>query len=115
MDLPAFLYSLLIRLAADFIPGFQRGGRPRFPGRPKGTGKDDNFELYKEVMKRKHERRMSVRSACKALAKPPKWRREEASTLQARFYRFEKRIWSFKTDNYKALGERIQAIKAASR
>jgi hypothetical protein len=117
MDPPAFLYSLLIRLAKDFVVGFRFGGRRKMPGRPKETGKDRNEELCKEVW-RLRSRGLSVRSACTALANQAKYRGEKPSALQARFNRYESNLikgLESGSDNYKALRERVKAIKAASR
>ena len=116
MDLPAFLYVLLIRLAEEFVDGFRIGGRPRLPGRPKGTGKDGNDELFREVLRLQRSHGLSVRSACIALAKRAKYRGEKPLALQARFNRFGTKVKNAAcSDGFKALDKRVRAIKAASR
>jgi hypothetical protein len=119
MNLPVFLYSLLIRLAAELLDGFRIGGRPRLPGRPKGTGKIGNRELWKEVWALR-SRGKSVRSACTTLAKQAKYRGEKPLALQARFNRYDRTLMhrmnsGVGSDNYKALEKRVMAIRSASR
>jgi hypothetical protein len=84
------LYKLLLKLAEDFVPGFKTEA-PRRPGRPKGTGKGNAWELVMAIEglippKGRH----TVTAACSHLNKSSKspWRGEGARALQERYRRF---------------------------
>jgi hypothetical protein len=67
----------------------RRGPPPRTRGRPKGTGKIDRFELYKDVeIIRRTQTDADIAKACRILAKDRKsrWRGHPAESLEARYY-----------------------------
>jgi hypothetical protein len=84
------LFELLLKLAEDFdIPGFKIGHRGRRgPGRPRGTGKGDPFELWKSVDRLVHDRNLSVSAACLVLSKKGRWKDESPRALCERYRRF---------------------------
>jgi hypothetical protein len=84
------LYKLLLKLAEDFVPGFKTEARRR-PGRPRGTGKDNPWELA-EAIKRltTGNGALTVAAACTHLSRSSKsrWQGERPRALQERNRRF---------------------------
>jgi hypothetical protein len=83
-------YRLLVKLAEDFVPGFKMGA-PRRPGRPKGTGKGNPFELAMAIKRLTGNGRLTVAAACTQLSKYSKspWQGESPRALQERYRRFQ--------------------------
>jgi hypothetical protein len=97
LDDPNRWLHLALRLAEDFVEGFQVIEHPRRGrGRPHGSGRNriDRFELFAAVRTQVATQNQTVAAACRALARARSgpWKGHTAETLESRYHEFQKEL-----------------------